>query len=191
MNCYLLGFFSLHLLSGGLKLLISSWVYHLHRIKMFQKQCVHFQKPHGSPGKNVNKAQTELKNIHNFFVYSISETYSLIFPVHLPLCSIYMFKALLPLQWSCSWEFCFLLQSSHITQLSNPVGRTDLSNLISFIWQICGKSKFKIWLYGAAFICIRQTTGFQSWQLSATFTFHFLDPPVWEASWFCLGWRLS
>lgn len=100
-----------------------------------------------------------------FFVYSISETNSLILPVHLPLCSIYMFRALLPLKWSCSWEFCFLLQSSHVTQLSNPVGRTELRNLISFIWQICGKGKFRIWLYGAAFICIRQTTGLQSWQL--------------------------
>lgn len=85
-----------------------------------------------------------------FFVYSISETNSLILPVHLPLCSIYMFRALLPLKWSCSWEFCFLLQSSHVTQLSNPVGRTELRNLISFIWQICGKGKFRIWQHLSA-----------------------------------------
>lgn len=102
--------------------------------------------------KNGNKEQTELKKYPHFFVYSIWEAYSLIFPVHLPLCSIYMLKVLLPLKWTCSWEFCFLFQSSHVTQFSNPLGKTDLSNLISFIWQICGKGTCRIWLCGAAFI---------------------------------------
>lgn len=53
------------------------------------------------------------------FVCSISEAYSLIFPVYLLLCSIYVFKALLPLELSWFWEFFFLLQISLNIQFSN------------------------------------------------------------------------
>lgn len=60
------------------------------------------------------------------FVCSTSEAHSLIFAVYL----LYnMFKALFPLKSCCFWEYVFLLQITHITQLSKLLGNTNLVKL--------------------------------------------------------------
>lgn len=128
------------------------WDHNLSGIKVLQKQCVHLQNPPGwwrALWEMAAEAQTELKSIHKFFIFSISEAYSSIFSSSPLLHSIYKFKGLLPLKWNCFWA----------SSLATPWER-DFCNLISIIWDISGKSEHRIWLYRAAFIFIHMQMSF-------------------------------